>query len=66
MEELKFSVYRHTNLINGKVYIGITSQIPEKRWGKNGKNYTESIKFNNAINANQEAINEALIKIGGD
>lgn len=49
MEELKFSVYRHTNLINGKVYIGITSQIPEKRWGKNGKNYTESIKFNNAI-----------------
>ena len=49
MEELKFLVYKHTNLINNKVYIGITSQIPEKRWGKNGKNYIESVKFYSAI-----------------
>ena len=49
MEELKFLVYSHTNKINNKVYIGITSQAPEKRWGKNGRNYAESIKFYNAI-----------------
>ena len=37
MEELKFLVYKHTNLINNKVYIGITSQISEKRWGEKWK-----------------------------
>ena len=33
-----WKVYKLTNLCNGKIYIGVTSQIPEKRWCK-GKAY---------------------------
>lgn len=33
-----YYVYKHT-CPNGKVYIGITSKKPEKRWGSNGINY---------------------------
>lgn len=43
-------VYIHTNQINHKVYIGITSQNPEKRWGKNGNRYKKNQPvFYNAI-----------------
>ena len=34
-----WTVYKHTNKINGKSYIGITSRKPEDRWGKNGCKY---------------------------
>ena len=44
-----FCVYRHVNLINQKIYIGITKRIPEVRWGKDGKNYKNSPVFYNAI-----------------
>ena len=44
-----YSVYVHENLINGKKYIGITSQKPSYRWGKNGSNYKFQSKFFNAI-----------------
>ena len=44
-----YYLYKHTNINNGKIYIGITSQIPEKRWGTNGINYRNNKYFWNAI-----------------
>ena len=41
MNEKLFSVYMHKNKINGKVYIGATSQKPETRWNK-GLGYKHS------------------------
>ena len=43
-----YTIYIHKNKINGKVYIGQTSQNPKKRWN-NGKGYKDSHKFYNAI-----------------
>lgn len=43
-----YSVYKHT-CPNNKVYIGMTCQIPKKRW-QNGKSYKGNNHFNNAIN----------------
>ena len=44
-----YTVYQHKNKINGKIYIGITMQKPEIRWGKNGNNYKSSPHFYSAI-----------------
>ena len=44
-----YTVYQHKNKINGKIYIGITSKDPEKRWGHNGCNYKSSPHFYSAI-----------------
>lgn len=43
-----YSVYRHI-APNGKMYVGITSMIPEKRWA-NGLGYAKSPLFFRAIN----------------
>lgn len=42
-------IYKHTNLINQKVYIGITSRSSQARWGLEGKGYKGQSKFYNAI-----------------
>lgn len=42
-------IYLHKNKINGKVYVGQTTQSVEERW-KNGKAYKGCTYFNNAIN----------------
>ena len=44
-----YTVYQHKNKINGKVYIGITSQKLEQRWGSQGCNYKSSPHFYSAI-----------------
>lgn len=44
----EYYVYMHVNKINGKRYIGITKQIPEKRWA-NGTHYSNNKHFHNAI-----------------
>lgn len=46
MEE-KYCVYMHT-FPNGKRYVGITSQKPERRW-RNGKGYSCNKRLTNAI-----------------
>ena len=48
MLENKWCVYKHTNKVNGKVYIGITSKRPETRWAK-GIGYQQNRHFWNAI-----------------
>jgi hypothetical protein len=42
--EREFYVYKHTNKVNGKVYIGVTCQKPKQRW-KNGKGYIDNEDF---------------------
>lgn len=43
-----WSVYVHTNKINGKKYVGITSQNPKDRW-LGGHGYGHKLKFGRAI-----------------
>lgn len=48
MNDCKWSVYIHTNKINGKKYVGITSQEPSKRW-LNGFGYESHLPIGRAI-----------------
>lgn len=50
-EKYIWTVYMHSNKINNKKYIGITSRPPEIRWGNNGSQYTRQKNpcFYNAI-----------------
>ena len=43
-----YTVYCHTNKLNGKRYVGITSQKPEESWN-NGQGYKSQSLFYNAI-----------------
>lgn len=43
-----YYVYKHTNMTNGKVYIGVTSQKPSRRW-HGGSGYRDQPVFWNAI-----------------
>lgn len=62
----KYIIYKHTSP-NGKIYIGMTSQKPQKRW-QNGKAYKENEYFNRAIkkygwnNFKHEILKENLSK----
>ena len=48
-EERVYFVYSHVNLVNNKIYIGITKQIPSYRWRSHGQGYKDSPRFWNAI-----------------
>lgn len=48
VSDLQFCVYMHISP-KGKRYIGITSQSPEVRWGKNGSGYRDNAHFYSAI-----------------
>ena len=45
---MRWIIYKHTNKINGKSYIGQTCQSPHLRWN-NGKGYSRTFKFGKAI-----------------
>lgn len=48
MEEENYTVYKHVNKINGKVYVGITGGNVQRRW-RSGKGYKRSPHFRKAI-----------------
>lgn len=56
---MTYTLYKHT-FPNGKVYIGITSQDPEKRWAK-GKGY---LRLNKSGEPLQKAMYNAIQKYG--
>ena len=64
---MEYIVYKHTNLHNGKVYIGITKQKPERRWD-NGRGYVGNKHFYSAIqkygwhNFNHRVLYDGLTK----
>lgn len=45
---MNYTVYKHTNLKNGKIYVGITQQKAEKRWER-GHGYQRQPYFRDAI-----------------
>lgn len=45
----KYIVYVHTNIVNGKKYVGITKKSPVQRWGRDGSGYKSNSRFWNAI-----------------
>ena len=50
MTDDKWTLYIHTNKINSKQYVGITSRPVNQRWGSNGNNYLrDNTYFGNAI-----------------
>ncbi len=68
MEKLRdYKIYKYTNVINGKVYIGKTCQTLSERAGKEGKGYMKCTLFWRAIkkygwnNFKGEFIEEGLL-----
>lgn len=61
--ECNHYVYAHINQINGKIYVGQTNRLPEKRWQKDGKGY---LYKNNNGTYKQPKFAHAILKYGWD
>lgn len=66
-----YSVYVHTNNIDGKKYVGITKQDPEKRWNhgdgyKNNKRFYDVIKEIGWDNFTHDIISTGLSKMDAE
>lgn len=65
MEE-KYYIYKHTNKINGKIYIGQTKQEPSRRW-RNGNGYQKCPSFWRAIEKyGWDNFNHEILEIGSN
>lgn len=66
--EDRYTLYKHTNLVNGKVYFGLTKNTIEERAKKDGSAYKQCTYFFNAIqkygwdNFSHEVVAELLPK----
>ena len=74
MKDKDYYLYCHTNKINNKKYIGISKQLPIRRWGKHGNGYKGCPKFEKTIKNMKEKLlqnnfskekSELLINMGG-
>lgn len=65
---MSWCIYKHTNKVNGKVYIGQTCQMPERRWNE-GRGYNPDYPFGKAItkygwdNFTHEIIEEGILTL---
>lgn len=62
-EDRSWVIYKHTNKINGKVYIGMTCHIETRFGSKNGQGYLRKNKKGEYI---QPHIANAIVKYGWD
>lgn len=58
-----YYVYKHTNRLNGKIYIGITRQNPERRWQK-GYGYKGTYFWNAVCKYGWDTFNHEILFSG--
>lgn len=59
---MKYEVYLHTNTINNKIYIGITSRSMDERWN----NHVKKSFYENRKNLNTSYFHQSIVKYSAD